>query len=109
MLYNLVAKEFMIARYLKLSKNYTSCNCWEIDRAGKGRGSELLLQPCPGAAVPSHSWLSPWGLGGICVSWKIPRGGMLVGRVLFVYSPHNCRVGWGSRSQLSDGIESWDR
>lgn len=48
MLYNLVAKEFMIARYLKLSKNYTGCNCWEIDSAGKGG-----RQRAPAAAV---SW-----------------------------------------------------
>lgn len=82
---------------------------------GKAGGSELLPQPCPGAAVPGRSWLSPSGLGGTCVTWKVPWGGMLVGRVLFVYSPCSRRVGWGSwrcaalgRSQLGDGIELWD-
>lgn len=49
---------------------------------GKAGGSEFLLQPSPGAALPGHSWLSPWGLGGTGVTWKIPLGGMLVGRVL---------------------------
>lgn len=81
---------------------------------GKAGGSELLLQPSPGAALPGHSWLSPWGLGGTGVTWKIPLGGMLVGRVLFGYSPHCCHVGGMEvlvalgRSQLRDGIELWD-
>lgn len=114
MLYNLVAKEFMIARYLKLSKNYTGCNCWEIDRAGKGRRQRA---PVPAAAVSWSCCSRPLLAVSVRFRWHICRVEDSLGRDArgegggFLFSSQLlCGMGFLAlgRSQLSDGIASWD-
>lgn len=66
MLYNLVAEEFMIARYLKLSKIIPAVTAGRSILPGSSRGRELLLAArVLASAAPGPSWPQRWDLGGV--------------------------------------------
>lgn len=96
MLYNLVAKEFMIARYLKLSKIIPAVTAGRSILPGSAQGRELPLAASElllaarvlAAAAPRRSCLRSWDLGD-------PGEGCLgAGGYLFILFC-NCRAGGG--------------
>lgn len=115
MLYNLVAKESMIARYLKLSKIIPAVTAGRSILPGSAWGRELplaagellLTARVLASAAPGQSWLRSSALGDVRCLEEDARG--LRGIYLFAFAiatwePEVPASRW--RSQLSDATAS---